>query len=94
MVKGQVVRGQWHVSSVLFNTAVDLAGAPWRSNEYCLCYFMSFSWWHSGMYAIVWWVEVVFVTAAVIYLSPAADPAPLSLSDRVTRWHFIAAIIR
>ena len=43
------------------------------------------------MYAIVWWVEVVFVAAAVVSISlvPAADPAPLSLSDRVTRWHFI-----
>ena len=41
------------------------------------------------MYAIVWWVEVVFVTAVVVSISlvPAADPAPLS--DRVTRWHFI-----
>ena len=48
------------------------------------------------MYAIVWWVEVVFVAAAVVSISlvPAADPAPLSLSDRVTRWHFIAAVIR
>ena len=94
--KDSLLWGQSHVSSVLFNTAVDLAGAPWRSNEYCLCYFMLFSWWHSGMYAIVWWVEVVFVAAAVVSISlvPAADPAPLSLSDRVTRWHFIAAVIR
>ena len=90
MVKGQVVRGQWHVSSVLFNTAVDLAGDPMNIVWAILCHFHG----GSGMYTIVWWVEVVFVTVAVIYLSPAADPAPLSLSDRVTRWHFIAAVIR
>ena len=88
MVKGQVVRGQWHVSSVLFNTAVDLAGDPMNIVCAILCHFHG----GSGIYGIVWWVEVVFVTAAVIYLSPAADPAPLS--DRVTRWHFIAAVIR
>ena len=39
MVKGQVVRGQWHVSSVLFNTAVDLAGDPMNIVCAILCYF-------------------------------------------------------
>ena len=87
MVKGQVVRGQWHVSSVLFNTAVDLAGDPMNIVCVISCYFHP----GSGIFGIVCWVEVVFV-AAVIYLSPVADPAPLS--DRVTRWHFIAAVIR
>ena len=86
--KDSLLWGQSHVSSVLFNTAVDLAGGPMNIVCAILCHFHG----GSGMYTIVWWVEVVFVTAAVIYLSPAADPAPLS--DRVTRWHFIAAIIR